>query len=291
VSEVVKYGMFLGCTVPARLVAYDLSARKILEALGVELVDLKDVGCCGSPDMGSVSKKAALAVAAWNLALAEEQGVDVVITLCNGCNEVLSRAVETLKDLSKRDEVNAILRELGHEYKGNVQVKHLVRVLYEDIGVEKIRELVEKPFKNLKVATHYGCHLVRPSEILKFDDPDNPRSLDELVEATGAISVVYPNKMECCGLPVLAVREELAYRIASDKLKAMREAGAEALITVCPFCYLHFENTQVMLEVPEEEQVPVIHYPQLLGLAMGLEPDDVGLYENKIDASRVLEKL
>ena len=287
----VKYGMFLGCTVPARLVAYDLSARKILEALGVELVDLKDVGCCGSPDMGSVSKKAALAVAAWNLALAEEQGVDVVITLCNGCNEVLSRAVETLKDLSKRDEVNAILRELGHEYKGNVQVKHLVRVLYEDIGVEKIRELVEKPFKNLKVATHYGCHLVRPSEILKFDDPDNPRSLDELVEATGAISVIYPNKMECCGLPVLAVREELAYRIASDKLKAMREAGAEALITVCPFCYLHFENTQVMLEVPEEEQVPVIHYPQLLGLAMGLEPDDVGLYENKIDASRVLEKL
>ena len=287
----VKYGMFLGCTVPARLVAYDLSARKILEALGVELVDLKDVGCCGSPDMGSVSKKAALAVAAWNLALAEEQGVDVVITLCNGCNEVLSRAVETLKDLSKRDEVNAILRELGHEYKGNVQVKHFVRVLYEDIGVEKIRELVEKPFKNLKVATHYGCHLVRPSEILKFDDPDNPRSLDELVEATGAISVIYPNKMECCGLPVLAVREELAYRIASDKLKAMREAGAEALITVCPFCYLHFENTQVMLEVPEEEQVPVIHYPQLLGLAMGLEPDDVGLYENKIDASRVLEKL
>ena len=286
-----KYGLFLGCTIPARLVAYDLSARKVLNALGLDFVDLKDVGCCGSPDMGSVSKKAALAVAAWNLALAEEQGVDTVLTFCNGCNEVLTRAVVALQDEKLREEVNAILKELGHEYKGKVVVKHLVRVLYEDVGVEKIREAVKKPFKGLRVAVHYGCHLLRPSEILKFDNPDDPRSLDELVEATGAESVYYQNKLECCGLPVLAVREELAYAIARDKIAAAREAGAEAIITVCPFCYLHLENTQMMASSGEEEPIPVLHYPQLLGLAMGMSPDDVGLYENRIDASKILEKL
>ncbi len=286
-----RYGLFLGCTVPARLVAYDLSTRRVFEALGVELIDLRGVGCCGSPDMASVSKEAALAVAAWNLALAEEQGVDTLVTLCNGCNEVLSRAVEELKDEELRSTVNAVLKETGHEYKGGVIVKHIVRVLYEDVGVERVREAVKKPLKGLKVAVHYGCHLLRPSEVLKFDDPDNPRSLDELVEATGATSIPYMDKLECCGLPVLAVREELAYAIARDKIRAAREAGADVLVTVCPFCYLHLENTQVLGEVPEEEQVPVLHYPQLLGLAMGMEPDDVGLYENKLDASKVLDVL
>ena len=287
----VRYGMFLGCTVPARLVAYDLSARKVLEALGIDFVDLEGVGCCGSPDMASVSRKAALAVAAWNLALAEEQGVGVVMTLCNGCNEVLARAVEALKDPKAREEVNAILANVKREYKGRVVVKHVVRVLYEDVGLDKVREAVVRPFKGLKVAVHYGCHLIKPSEVLKFDDPNAPRSLDELVEATGAISVPYLEKLECCGLPVLAVREELAYSIAKDKLRSAREAGAEAIITACPFCYLHLENTQIMGGVPEEERLPVLHFTQLLGLAMGFEPDDVGLYENKIDASGVLEKL
>jgi len=286
-----RYGLFLGCTVPARLIAYDLSARKVLELLGVDFTDLEGVGCCGSPDMASVSHKAALAVAAWNLALAEEQGVEVVMTLCNGCNEVLARAVEALKDPRAREEINAILAQVGHEYKGNVAVKHIVRVLYEDVGVDKVRSLVKRPFKDLRVAVHYGCHLIRPSEVLKFDDPNAPRSLDELVEATGAISVPYLEKLECCGLPVLAVREELAYSIAKDKLRSAREAGAEAIITACPFCYLHLENTQIMGGVPEGERLPVLHFTQLLGLAMGLEPDDVGLYENKIDASVLLEKL
>ena len=286
-----RYGLFLGCTVPARLVAYDLSTRRVFEALGVELIDLRGVGCCGSPDMASVSKEAALAVAAWNLALAEEQGVDTLVTLCNGCNEVLSRAVEELKDEELRSTVNAVLKETGHEYKGGVIVKHIVRVLYEDVGVERVRGAVKKPLKGLKVAVHYGCHLLRPSEVLKFDDPDNPRSLDELVEATGATSIPYMNKLECCGFPVLPVREELAYAIARDKIRSAREAGADVFVTACPFCYLHLENTQVLGEIPEEEQVPVLHYTQLLGLAMGMEPDDVGLYENKLDASVVLEAL
>ena len=286
-----KYGMFLGCTVPARLVAYDLSARKVLEALNVDFKDLEGVGCCGSPDLASVSKKAALVVAAWNLALAEEQGVEVIMTLCNGCNEVLARAVEALSNPRTREEVNAVLAGVKRKYHGNITVKHIVRVLYEDVGLEAIRKAVVRPFKGLKVAVHYGCHLIKPSEILKFDDPNAPKSLDDIVEATGAISVPYLEKLECCGLPVLAVREELAYSIAKDKIRSAREAGAEAIITACPFCYLHLENTQVMGGVPEEERIPVLHFTQLLGLAMGFEPDDVGLFENKIDASAILEKL
>jgi len=286
-----KAGLFLGCLIPARFSDYELSARKVLDLFGVELVDL-NTGCCGSPYIFSVGHRAGLALAAWNLALAEEAGLETVITLCSGCHEVLNRAVEELKNLGLRDEVNAILSKVGHEYKGKVAVKHIVRVLYEDIGVNKIREAVKRPLKGLKVAVHYGCHLLRPSEIIRFENPHGPKSMDELVEATGAVSVPYDDKLECCGFPALPVDEGLAYSIAQDKLNSMASAGADLAVTACPSCFLHLENTQIRAgRRRSEEALPILHITQLLGLAMGLSPDEVGLKENRVGVDKVLKLL
>ena len=288
------YGLFLGCLVPARMAAYELSARKVLEALGVELVDLK-TACCGSPYIFSVSHKAGLALAAYNLAVAEEAGVKTIVTLCSGCNEVLKRTVEALKNEREREEVNAILAKVGKEFKGEVDVKHIVRLLYEDIGVQKVQEAVEVPLEGLKVAVHYGCHLLRPSEIMKFENPDDPRSLDELVMATGAESVPYVEKLECCGFPAMPVSEDLAYEIASEKLMSMMASGADVAVTACPSCFLHLENAQIVARrkggaaLPRE--LPILHITQLLGLAMGFKPDEVGLKENRIRPTPVLELL
>ncbi|RLI08965.1 CoB--CoM heterodisulfide reductase subunit B [Candidatus Bathyarchaeota archaeon] len=286
-----RFGLFLGCLIPARFPAYELSARRVLELLGVELVDL-GTGCCGSPYIHSVSHEAGLALAAWNLSLAEEEGLKTVMTLCSGCHEVLSRAVAELKDISKREEVNALLSKVGREYKGEVEVKHLVRVLYEDLGLDKVREAIKRPLDGLRVAVHYGCHLLRPSEVIRFENPHGPKSMDELVEATGATSIPYEDKLECCGFPALPVDEGLAYSIARDKLASMASAGADLVVTACPSCFLHFENTQIIARRKQGDRgLPVLHITQLLGLAMGLGPDEVGLRENRVRPDRVLELL
>ncbi len=287
-----QVGLFLGCLVPSRFMAYELSMRKVLELLGVEVVDL-GTACCGSPYIFSVDRKAGLALAAWNLSLAEEAGVKTLVTPCSGCNEVLNRAVEELKGLDQKDAVNAILSKVGRQYKGEVVVKHIVRFLYEDIGVDKIRSQVRRPLKGLKVAVHYGCHLLRPSGIIKFENPHDPKSMDELVEAAGAVSVPYENKLECCGFPAMPIDEELAYSIAKDKIRAMLAAGANAVVTACPSCFLHFENTQVLARRKGEEEpaLPVLHITQLLGLSMGLSPDEVGLKENRIGIEGLLQLL
>jgi heterodisulfide reductase subunit B len=282
----VKYALFAGCTTLARLNAYDASTRRVSEALGLELVDMEGAGCCGTPIMESIQRKTVLAMAAWNMSIAEGMDLDIM-TLCNGCNEVLVKANMELKENEElKEEVNKVLSTVGREFRGSVEVKHFIRVLYEDIGVQKIREAVKNPLKGLKVAVHYGCHILRPSDILRFENPEAPRSMDELVNATGAVSVDFLDKLTCCGAPVLAVNEGLAFGLAREKVRFMSRR-ADVIVTACPFCFLQFVNAQLLSE--EVPEIPVVHYPQLLGLAMGLDYEELALQENRIDASRLME--
>jgi heterodisulfide reductase subunit B len=282
----VKYALFVGCTILARLGAYDISTRKVAEGLGVELVDMEGSGCCGATYLESIDRKTALAIAARNICIAEEMGMDIV-TLCNGCTEVLTKTNTILKeDGGLRGEINEVLNAVNREFNGTVEVKHFVRMLYEDFGTEKLKSFIKRPFEGLKVAVHYGCHLLRPSDIMRFDDPEAPVVLDELVNVTGAISVNYPEKLECCAGPVLALREELAHQIALEKVATVKEY-ADIMVTVCPFCYLQYEMSQLAAETSYD--VPIVHYPQLLGLAMGLDYEELGLYENRIDPSIIME--
>jgi len=284
----VKYAFFVGCTTLSRLPGYEKSARKVAEKLGVELLDMPGSGCCGTTYLDTLDHKTGLAVAARNIAIAEEMGLDVV-TICNGCTEVLTKANRELKENQElRAEVNEVLAEAGKEFKGTVEVKHYVRMLKEDVGLDAIQEKMEKSFRGLKVASHYGCHMLKPKEILMSDDPENPTVLDDLVATTGAEPIDYPNKLECCAGPVMGVRENVTWSVGLDKVKTVKQYG-DALVTACPFCYLTYERCQLMQE--ENPNLPVLHIPQLLGLAMGLDTDELGIGHNKVPSTVVLERL
>lgn len=281
-----RYALFLGCTIPVRVNAYEVATRRIADPLELELVEMNGVRCCGSPAMESIDRRTALAVAARSICEAERMGLDMM-TLCNGCAEVLGKANTTLKkDPKLREEINSILSEVGHEFKGAIEVKHLVRVLTEDIGLEAIRATIGKPFEALKVAVHPGCHMMRPSDILGFDDPVEPTALRNLVELTGAETVHFPDETECCAASVLAVREDLATEIAREKIVTAVKY-ADIMVTACPFCYLMYEVSQLTAE--EMMKLPVVHYPQLLGLAMGIDYDDLAIGENRVDCSKIKE--
>ena len=283
-----RYAFFVGCTTLARLGGYELATRRVAERLCVELVDMPGSSCCGTTYLETLDHKTALAVAARNMCIAEEMGMDIV-TVCNGCTEVLTRANKELKeDPETRDEVNEVLAEVGKQFKGTVEVKHFVKMLKEDIGLDKINAEVNHPFKGLRVGAHYGCHLLKPSDVMMYDDPEAPTTLDELIDVTGSQSIAYPNKLECCTGPIMGIREEVTWSVGLEKVETVKKY-ADIMVTACPFCYLTYERCQLMAE--ESPNVPVVHYPQLLGLALGLGYDELGLEMNKIDASGILKFL
>ena len=283
-----RYAFFVGCTTLSRLPGYEKSARMVAEELGVELLDMPGSGCCGTTYLETLDNVTALAVAARNIAIAEEMGLDIV-TVCNGCTEVLTKANKTLKeDPALRDEVNEVLAEAGKEFKGTIEVKHYVRMLMDDVGLDAVREKMTRSLGSLRVASHYGCHMLKPREVLMGDDPENPTVLDILVASTGAEPIDYPNKLECCAGPVMGVREDVTWSVGLDKVETVKRLG-DALVTACPFCYLTYERCQLMQE--ESPGLPVLHVPQLLGLAMGLDEDELGVGHNKVPPTWVLERL
>ncbi|GAH56257.1 unnamed protein product, partial [marine sediment metagenome] len=243
-----KYAFFLGCTIPARAVNYEVSTRKIAPKLGLELVDLPDFDCCGFP-VKSVDSFTTLVMAAKNIAVAEEKGLDIC-TLCNGCVVTLVEANHELKHKEKlKDKVNKELAKLGKEFKGTIEVKHLARILYEDVGVEKIKKTVKYPLDDFKLAAHYGCHYFKPSIVYgRFDDPEFPTSLDKLIEATGAPQFNYETKTDCCGGGILGVTEDVALKMAQVKLDDLKKEKADAMISICPFCSVMYDSNQKSVE-------------------------------------------
>ena len=209
-----KFAFFTGCLTPAMASQYEASTRKVAEKLGIELVDVKDFACCGFP-IKSVNYETALLLAVRNLSVAESQGLDIC-TICNGCATTLTEANKKLiHNEQLRKDVNEKLEKIGRTYKGNVKVKHFARVLYEDIGPEKIKSQVKKNFTGLKLASHYGCHYLKPSDVYdKFEDPEFPKTLDELITALGAETVEYEEKMHCCGGVILDVEFGVSFRRA-----------------------------------------------------------------------------
>lgn len=281
-----KYAFFVGCVTLARLEGYELSTRQVAKRLEVELVDIPGSSCCGSTYLETLDHKTALAVAARNICIAEEMGLDI-LTVCNGCTEVLMKANKALKeDAILRDDVNDLLADVGKQFKGIVEVKHFTRVLKDDVGLDKIKAEVNHPFKGLSVGAHYGCHMLRPSDVMSYDDPEAPTTLDELIDVTGARSVAYPNKLECCTGPIMGIREKVTWSVGLEKVETVKKY-ADIMVTACPFCYLVYERCQMMAE--RSPDVPVVHYPQLLGLALGLGYDELGIGKNRIDASRILK--
>lgn len=287
-----KYLMFLGCAIPYRVAAYEVSARKILMKLGVELVEMPEFNCCGLP-LDPVSHEMMLILAARNLAMAEQKGLDI-LTLCPGCAGTLKKVNKMLKeDKTLREEINTHLKEVGLEFKGTTNAKHFMQVLIEDVGVEKIKDAIVKPLTMVKVAEHNGCHILRPKEYIGFDDPEDPKTLKTLIEATGAKCLDYMDETECCGAPSVGVNDKIALELARDKLNHIKMVDAQALITICPFCHIMYDTNELRIEKMFNEQygIPVLHYPQLLGLAMGIPAEELALSDLRVDASKILNNL
>ena len=279
-----KFALFLGCQIPAHLGQYESSARAILEKLDVGIVDIGAFNCCGYP-VKNVDHEAFVLSSARNLALAARENLDIMC-LCKCCYGSLKKADHLLKEnASLRDEVNKMLRHGdGLEYDRDIQVKHLLSVLYHDVGIEAIQEKIEKSYKGLQIATHYGCHALRPSKIVQFDDPVAPSIFDQLVEATGAKSVEWATKVECCGSPLLGINDELSMDLTQKKLTDGRKSGADYLCTACPYCQMQFDRVQNRICATRgiKHQLPAILYTQLLGLGMGIQEDALGLELNWI---------
>lgn len=288
-----RYLLFLGCVIPYRLSSYEISARKVLEKLGVELVEMPEFNCCGFP-MDPINHDLMLTLATRNLCLAEKQNLNI-LTLCNGCFSILNETNKMLEeDKELREKTNGYLKEIGMEFEGTIKVKHLVHVLAEDVGFEKIKDAVKNPLTNIHVAQHGGCHIVRPAKYLGHgDDPENPTMLKNLVRLTGAECLDYMDETECCGNPIIGVNEDVPFQMAREKLGHIKAVKAQALITVCPFCHMMYDLNQPRIERNFNEKfgIPVLHYTQLLGLAMGFPPEELVLNELRVKPAELLSQI
>lgn len=290
-----KYAFFPGCTVLGRGRNYELSARTVASVLGIELVDIDDFECCGFP-LKSVHYDTYFLMATRNILTAEEKGLDIC-TLCSACTGSLTEVNKHLnEDFDERAKIVAQLKKSGIELKIGrpVKVKHFIRILYEEIGLEKIEKKIKKTLINLSLAPHYGCHYLKPSDIYDdAEDPENPKSLDELIAVTGANLINYSEKLRCCGAGIMAVNEDTAYSLTRPKLKEISKGSADAMVLMCPFCSVMYDDNQKKIEQKFQEQynLPVLYYPQVLGLAMGLEPKALGLQMNRVSTKVLLEKV
>ncbi len=290
------YSFFLGCVMPNRYPNVEKSIREVLPRLGIQIEDLEGASCCPAPGViRSFSEATWLALASRNLALAEAKGQDIV-TGCNGCYATFK---ESLADLrahpQKLKEVQALLGDIGLKFTAKSEPKHLIEVIY-NLGVENIRSKITHPLTDLKVAVHFGCHLIRPSRNRPWKQTERHTFLDELVEVTGAKSVKYKDKFMCCGAGggVRGSNAPVSIDIAKEKLDNMIAAGADAIVNVCSFCHLQFEMSQPQLnkEMGENRyRLPVLYYTQLLGLAMGLEPDTLGLHKHVVNTKDLLDRV
>ena len=280
-----------GCMILSEQYQYEISAKKILDYFNVKYEDIPEFHCCGEP-LKCVNVSTWLTMAARIIAMAEDKGRDVLV-LCNGCYLSLNKARKYLLNDSRRfKEVNSILSREGLEFRGTAKIKHIVNILVEDIGVDKIKQSVKRQI-NIKVATHYGCHVLRPYEFSIDPDPENPTILEKLLNAIGAKAPYYPERLDCCMILFGNVKHREADYLRAVKLEAIKKRGFDALVTICPLCQKSYETRQKRLKkiFKKDVFIPVVYYTQLLGLALGFSPEDMGLHLNQSPVEVLLEKL
>ncbi len=287
------YIFFWGCTIPGRLPFLEKSMRLVLGELGVKFREIEGFTCCPEKFLvETLSEEAWYLTAARNLALAEKHGGDLLVA-CNGCYSTFRSAISAFNSSSAlRRTVSERLAEVGLEYTFRSTVRHVVEVLHDSIGPEVIARRMTEPLDGLKVGVHNGCQILRPSPIVRVDDPQRPVKLDRLVECLGAESLDYNSKLLCCGESMgRSGNPEGSMASARMKLQELDQLGADALIVICPACFQQFETQQLVIQKHYERlSIPVLYYTELAGLALGLPPEDLGLDMHRIPVEPLLER-
>ncbi|AKB63515.1 CoB--CoM heterodisulfide reductase subunit B [Methanosarcina mazei] len=290
-----KLSLFLGCIVPNRYPGIEKATKLCLQRLEIDACDLPGASCCPAPGVfKSFDKATWLALASRNIVLSERMERDV-LTVCNGCYGSLADAnMELKKDPEMKACTNSCLKEIGMEFRGTSEIRHIIEFLYKEFGPEKLKEYITTPL-DLKVALHYGCHLIKPSKDRNLGDTESPVFFDELVEATGAKSVDYTDKMMCCGAGggVRSGYADESLEMLEHKLDCICKAGVDCIVNACPFCHLQFDRGQIAVneKFGTDYSIPVLHYSQLLGLALGFSPDQLGIEQNAVQNIEFLAKI
>jgi heterodisulfide reductase subunit B len=285
------YTYYPGCSLESTSRAYDESLRKVFEMLKLELHELKDWNCCGATMYMSIDGPVASSISARNLALAETLGYDVVAP-CSSCFTVLSKTQRLMRENEEiRMRIGEALAPAGLKYDLSLRIRHPLDILVNDVGVELIRLQVKRDLSSLRVANYYGCQIVRPER--GFDDRENPTTMDNLFEALGAVNVYFPMKVRCCGGMLMTTYPEVALKLVKELLECALENGADCIATTCPLCQINLEAYQgrVNAKFQTDFKIPVLFFTQLLGLALGANPRDLGFQRQLIPFEHKLMQL
>ena len=290
-----RYGFFPGCTLESAAGELKLSTELTCAKLGIELEEIEGWTCCGASQVQDVDENFGLLINARNLALAEAQGFDKIMTVCNTCTLMLRSAKAKLDgDEALKAKVNEGLAEIGLEYKGTAEVTHYLWSLIADYGLDNLSRQVELPLKNLHVANFYGCHILMPPKIMGFEDARNPQSMEKLARALGAAPVEYEQRLACCGFHSIYPAEKEAETGNGVSCLVARESGADCIVTPCPLCHFALDmwqkDSQKLFDA--DITMPVLHLPQLVGLALGFNAKELGINRHIVNATKMLaEKL
>lgn len=293
-----RYAYFPGCVAQGACRELYQSTAALTKALGIELVELKKASCCGSGTFKEESRLLEDTVNARNIALAEQLNLPL-LTHCSTCQGVIGHVDERLKEAQQNnpaylEEINGLLQKEGcSPYRGNTTVKHLLWALVGDFGLEELQKRVVLKLSNLKCAAFYGCYLLRAQKSIPFDDPHQPESMENVFRALGATPVYYRGRTQCCGWPLSSYATTQSFQMAGKQIQDAIASGADCLVTPCPLCHLNLDSRQPEVEKVIEQKLglPVLHLPQLVALALGVEPKQLGLDRHIVSTRPILEKL
>ncbi len=285
-----RVAYYKGCSLEGLAAEYDRSTRAVCEALGIELVEIPDWNCCGSTPAHSYDPLLSAALAGRNLAIAAEQGCEIVMTPCPGCLKSLKGAQETYKHPEGR---KAFVELSGMEMDERTKAVSVLQLLYEEVGVEALQKEILRPLTGHVVVPYYGCLLTRPARAAQFDDPENPVSMDRLIEATGATVADFPFKTECCGATYGVTRNNIVTTLSGRILDMATRLGAEAVVVACPLCQqnLDLRQGQINRHCKSTFNLSVLYISQVIGLALGIKPKELGMDKLLVNPDHMLVDL
>ncbi|MFS0779924.1 CoB--CoM heterodisulfide reductase iron-sulfur subunit B family protein [Neobacillus sp. 3P2-tot-E-2] len=289
-----RYAFFPGCTLESAAEELMISTKKVAAALGIELIELNGWTCCGASHIQDVDDLLATSINARNIALAEELKVDKLITVCNTCTLMLRTAkLKMDKNEKMRSKVNEGLNRAGMEYKGTVEVTHLLWALIQDYGLENLRAKVKRPLTGLKVANFYGCHILMPPNIMGFENHMNPQSMEMVASVLGAESVDFDQRLACCGFHAVFPAEREVMDLTGKNCLSPKAQGADCIVTPCPLCQMQLDAYQPDAQkgFGEDITMPILHLPQLIGLALGFSPEELAIQRHVVNAIPILNEV
>lgn len=288
-----KYAFYPGCVSQGGAPELYPAAQMICQRLGIELEEIRAWTCCGAGVMQEKNQLFGDTLNARTLAKAEQLGM-TIMTICSTCQGVMGQANKRMQDPVYLAEINSYLAEEGLEYKGAAEIKHLLWILIEDYGLENLAPYITRSLGNLRIAPFYGCYIVRPTEALGIEEhPERQTSLETLIETIGAVLVDFAGKTRCCGFPILTINEKNSMAMVGKHTSEAKDLGADAMVTPCPLCHLNLDGFQpkASKQIQRPIDLPILHLPQLIGLAMGISPGELGLKKHIISTTPLELKL